>query len=199
WIAGIERYLTLLGRALLASPFRRAALRAKGAAAVHAEVLGAYRSLRARQLPITILLVVLGIVAATAAALASLPQEVPYTSAFAFVLAASARPRPRDRTRRHGSARVLGVSRVRKCCTRRRAHSPTERESRTWCRQRHCTRGCGRHDRRLKRRGDLLDVRVRIAESEEEHVQYGRDRGELQHPNRDGAGPGESGTVRGGR
>src|SRR5207247_10426178 len=49
WIAGIERYLTLLGRALLASPFRRAALRAKGAAAEHADVLRAYRSLRARQ------------------------------------------------------------------------------------------------------------------------------------------------------
>src|SRR5207247_6052663 len=79
WIAGIERYLTLLGRALLASPFRRAALRAKGAAAEHADVLRAYRSLRARQLPITIVLVVLGVAAVGAAALAGLPQEVPYT------------------------------------------------------------------------------------------------------------------------
>ena len=90
WIAGIERYLTLLGRALLASPFRRAALRARGAAAEHAEVQRAYRSLRARQLPVTVLLVVLGIAAAVAAALAGLPQEVPYTSAFLFVLAAIA-------------------------------------------------------------------------------------------------------------
>ena len=90
WIAGIERYLTLLGRALLASPFRRAALRAKGAAAEHADVLRAYRSLRARQLPITIVLVVLGVAAAGAAALAGLPQEVPYTLAFAFILAAIA-------------------------------------------------------------------------------------------------------------
>ena len=90
WIAGIERYLTLLGRALMASPFRRAGLRAKGAAAEHVEVLRAYRSLRARQLPVTVLLIVLGIVAAVAAAVAGLPQEVPYTSAFLFVLAAIA-------------------------------------------------------------------------------------------------------------
>ena len=82
--------LTLLGRALMASPFRRAGLRAKGAAAEHAEVLRAYRSLRARQLPITIVLVALGIITAIAAALVGLPQEVPYTSAFLFVLAAIA-------------------------------------------------------------------------------------------------------------
>jgi RsiW-degrading membrane proteinase PrsW (M82 family) len=90
WIAGIERYLTLLGRALLASPFRRAALQAKGDMAVHAEVLSAYRALRARQLPVTIALVVCGVAAAGAAALIGLPQEVPYTTAFAFVLAAIA-------------------------------------------------------------------------------------------------------------
>src|SRR6266513_2726677 len=60
WIAGIERYLTLLGRALQASPFRRAALRAKGAEAERGEVLSAYRALRARQLPVTIALVILG-------------------------------------------------------------------------------------------------------------------------------------------
>src|SRR5437867_5628603 len=65
WIAGIERYLTLLGRALLASPFRRAALRAKGDEAVHGEVLSAYRARRARQLHVTIAHAVLGVVAAT--------------------------------------------------------------------------------------------------------------------------------------
>ena len=90
WIAGIERYLTLLGRALMASPFRRAALRAKGDDAVHGEVLSAFRALRARQLPVTIALVVLGVASAAAAALLGLPQEVPYTSAFLFVLAAIA-------------------------------------------------------------------------------------------------------------
>jgi hypothetical protein len=52
--------------------------------------LRAYRSLRRRQLPITILLVLLGLAAAAAAVLIGLPQEVPYTSAFAFVLAAIA-------------------------------------------------------------------------------------------------------------
>src|SRR5205823_631405 len=90
WIAGIERYLTLLGRALQASPFRRAALRAKGDEAERGEVLSAYRALRARQLPVTIALVILGVAAAAAAALLGLPQEVPYTSAFLFVLAAIA-------------------------------------------------------------------------------------------------------------
>ena len=90
WIAGIERYLTLLGRALQASPFRRAAIRAEGDRAANREVLLAYRALRARQLPVTIGLVVLGLAAAAAAALLGLPQEVPYTSAFAFVLAAIA-------------------------------------------------------------------------------------------------------------
>jgi RsiW-degrading membrane proteinase PrsW (M82 family) len=90
WIAGIERYLTLLGRALRASPFRRAALRAKGDKAVHGEVLAAYRALRARQLPVTIALVVIGAAVAGVAALVGLPQEVPYTLAFGFVLAAIA-------------------------------------------------------------------------------------------------------------
>src|SRR5439155_23162227 len=46
WIAGIERYLTLLGRALFASPFRAAKLKALGEAAERGEVLGSYRSLR---------------------------------------------------------------------------------------------------------------------------------------------------------
>jgi len=90
WIAGIERYLTLLGRALMASPFRRAALQAKGDDAVHGEVLSEYRALRRRQLPVTIALVVFGVASAAAAALLGLPQEVPYTSAFLFVLAAIA-------------------------------------------------------------------------------------------------------------
>src|SRR5256886_8651906 len=90
WIAGIERYLTLIGRALQASPSRRAALRTKGGEAESGEVLSEYRALRARQLPVTVALVVLGIVAAAAAALVGLPQEVPYTTAFLFVLAAIA-------------------------------------------------------------------------------------------------------------
>ena len=90
WIAGIERYLTLLGRALLASPFRRAALEAKGDDAVRSEVLSDYRALRAHQVPVTIALVLLGVAAAVAAALIGLPQEVPYTTAFLFVLAAIA-------------------------------------------------------------------------------------------------------------
>jgi len=90
WIAGIERYLTLLGRALFASPFRAAKLKALGEAAERSEVLRAYRSLRARQLPIVLLLVALGIGSAVVTALAGLPQEVPYTSAFVFLLAAIA-------------------------------------------------------------------------------------------------------------
>jgi RsiW-degrading membrane proteinase PrsW (M82 family) len=90
WITGIERYLTLLGRALLASPFRRAALEAKGHRVAHREVVKAYRALRARQLPVTIVLVLLGAAGAGAAALVGMPQEVPYTTAFAFVLAAIA-------------------------------------------------------------------------------------------------------------
>src|SRR5207247_1931021 len=48
WIAGIERYLTLLGRALLASPFRRKSLEAEAERAEHREVLAAYRALRGR-------------------------------------------------------------------------------------------------------------------------------------------------------
>ena len=88
WIAGIERYLTLLGRALHASPFRRKALRARGAAAVHRDVLAAYRALRARQLPVMIGLVVVGVAAAGVAAAIGMPQEVPYTTAFVFILAA---------------------------------------------------------------------------------------------------------------
>jgi RsiW-degrading membrane proteinase PrsW (M82 family) len=90
WIAGLEVYLTLLGRALLASPFRRASLGAKGEKALHGEVLKAYRALRARQLPVTVALVIVGGAAAAASALIGLPQEVPYTTAFAFVLAAIA-------------------------------------------------------------------------------------------------------------
>src|SRR2546426_10058955 len=90
WIAGIERYLTLLGRALLASPFRAAKLRAMGDRAAREDVLRSYHALRARQLPVALLLIVLGLLAAAAAALAGLPQEVPYTSAFLFVLAAIA-------------------------------------------------------------------------------------------------------------
>src|SRR5213593_3523060 len=86
WIAGIERYLTLLGRALLASPFRAKKLREMGEAAERSEVLGSYRSLRARQLPIVLLLVALGVGSAVVTALAGLPQEVPYTSAFVFLL-----------------------------------------------------------------------------------------------------------------
>src|SRR5438046_9787549 len=74
----------------MASPFQPAALQANGDDAVHGEVLSAYRALRARQLPVTIALVILGVAAAAAAALLGLPQEVPYTSAFLFVLAAIA-------------------------------------------------------------------------------------------------------------
>jgi RsiW-degrading membrane proteinase PrsW (M82 family) len=87
WIAGIERYLTLLGRALLASPFRAAKLRKMGERAAHRDVVRSYRALRARQLPVTLLLIVLGLAAAAAAALLGLPQEVPYTTAFGFILA----------------------------------------------------------------------------------------------------------------
>jgi len=90
WIAGIERYLTLLGRALLASPFRRKSLEAEAERAEHREVLAAYRALRGRQLPVTIAIVLVGAAAAAAAALTGMPQEVPYTTAFAFVLAAIA-------------------------------------------------------------------------------------------------------------
>jgi RsiW-degrading membrane proteinase PrsW (M82 family) len=90
WIAGIERYLTLLGRALLASPFRRKALEAKGRRAEHRDLVVAYRALRRRQLPVTLGLVLLGAVGAAAAALSGMPQEVPYTTAFVFVLAAIA-------------------------------------------------------------------------------------------------------------
>src|SRR5207245_9696308 len=51
WIAGIERYLTLLGRALFASPFRSATLHALRAAADQSAVLPPSRSLRPRQPP----------------------------------------------------------------------------------------------------------------------------------------------------
>jgi len=87
WIAGIERYLTLLGRALLASPFRAAKLQAMGEQAAQQDILRSYRALRARQLPVTLLLIVVGLGAAAAAALVGLPQEVPYTTAFGFILA----------------------------------------------------------------------------------------------------------------
>ncbi|HEV8536172.1 MAG TPA: PrsW family glutamic-type intramembrane protease [Candidatus Limnocylindria bacterium] len=90
WIAGIERYLTLLGRALHASPFRAKRLEAMGEAAMHKDVLRSYRALRARQLPLMVALVALGLASAAGAALVGLPQEVPYTSAFAFILAAIA-------------------------------------------------------------------------------------------------------------
>src|SRR3989454_11358862 len=69
WIAGVERYLTLLRQALLASPFRAAKLRAMGERAAHRDVVRSYRALRARQLPVTILLVLLGLAAAAGAAL----------------------------------------------------------------------------------------------------------------------------------
>src|SRR5881409_3284298 len=48
WIAGIDRYLTLLGRALLASPFRAAKLRSMGDRAAREDVLRSYHALRAR-------------------------------------------------------------------------------------------------------------------------------------------------------
>ena len=90
WIAGIERYLTLLGRALLASPFRRRQLEALGESAIREDVLRQYRALRARQLPVTCALVTLGVAAAVAAVFLGMPVEVPYTTAFLFVLAAIA-------------------------------------------------------------------------------------------------------------
>ena len=90
WIASIERYLTLLGRALLASPFRAKKLREMGERAVRRDVLRRYRALKARELPVMLGLVAVGVVAAIAAALIGMPQEVPYTTAFLFVLAAIA-------------------------------------------------------------------------------------------------------------
>ena len=54
------------------------------------EVVRAYRELRARQLPIVLLLAIVGVGSATVAALVGVPREVPYTSAFVFLLAAIA-------------------------------------------------------------------------------------------------------------
>ena len=90
WIASIERYLTLLGRALLASPFRAKKLREMGERAVRRDVLRRYRALRARELPVIVALVAAGVGAAIVAALVGMPQEVPYTTAFVFILAAIA-------------------------------------------------------------------------------------------------------------
>src|SRR2546428_1345835 len=61
WIAGIERYLTLLERALFARPFRAAKLKPLGEASELGDVLRSYRALRARQPTSVLLLVSLGV------------------------------------------------------------------------------------------------------------------------------------------
>ena len=98
---------------------------------------------------------------------------------------------PPQRERRRGCPRRsrLGVTRRRERRARSRSEPATECDRRSRGRP-GCRLRRGRHHRRLEWRGVGFDVRSRVSQAEEEHVEHRRDRGEPERPKGDGAGSG---------